>query len=273
MQMHLDSSVLAIVPHYNVNQWLGQCIQSLLNQTRRPDAIIVVDDCSLSIPMEVLDEFPSVTLLKTKENGGPYRIIQAIIDQTDYEVIMFQDADDWSAPDRLYHQLLEAVKWNADMIGTQIEMIFEYNVNEPTLVLPADPFPFLIRNPLSHLLFYASSIISREFFLKLGGFSAQYRFGADSEFVRRAILGGRVRNVDKHLYYRRIHPGSLTHNHKTGFGTSARLEIQQEIQAAALSLLREIENGENLSLQPIAKGLPAELLYLGGPKPVWGIFE
>lgn len=267
--MREDSSVLAIVPHYGADKWLGQCIHSLLNQSRKPDTIIVVDDCSPRIPFEILDEFPSVTLMTTQENGGPYRILQAIIQRTDYEVIMFQDADDWSAPDRLQHLLAEAVKWNADMIGSQIEMIFEYNINEPILNLPADPYPFLIRNPLSHLLYYASSIICRDFFIKLGGFSAEFRFGADSEFVRRAIIGGRVRNVYKKLYFRRIHPGSLTHSNETGFGTSARLETQRVIQAAALSLVSQIKNGEKLNLQPIAKGVPAELCHLGGPKPDW----
>ncbi len=267
--MRVDSSVLAIVPHYNGEEWLGQCIQSLLDQTRKPDAIIVVDDCSQRIPFEILDEFPSVTLMTSRENGGPYRILQAIIEQTGYEVIMFQDADDWSAPDRLRYLLAEAVKWNADMIGSQIEIIFEYNINEPIPNLPADPYPFLIQNPVSHLMFYASSIICRDFFIRLGGFSGEFRFGADSEFVRRAILGGKVRNVDEKLYFRRIHPGSLTHNNETGFGTVARLEIQRVMQAAALSLVSQVKNGEDLNLHPIAKGVPAVLCHLGGPKPDW----
>ncbi len=267
--MREDSSVLAIVPHYNVNQWLGQCIQSLLNQTRKPDAIIVIDDCSRRIPFEILDEFPLVTLMTTLENGGPFRILQSIIQQTRYDVIMFQDADDWSAPDRLRYLLQEALKWDVDMIGSQIDMIFESNINEPTLNLPPDPYPFLIQSPLSHLVYYASSIICRGFFMRLGGFSVEFRFGADSEFVRRAILGGRVRNVEEKLYFRRIHPGSLTHNNETGFGTVARLETQRVIQAAALSLVSQVKSGENLNLQPIAKGVPAELRHLGGPKPDW----
>ena len=48
---------------------------------------------------------PGVTLLHAAENVGPYRLVQQVIDDTDYDAYLFQDADDWSAPDRL-EQLL-----------------------------------------------------------------------------------------------------------------------------------------------------------------------
>jgi hypothetical protein len=46
------SSILAIVPHFRCEAWLPDCLESLLGQTRRPDAIVVVDDASGEPPVE-----------------------------------------------------------------------------------------------------------------------------------------------------------------------------------------------------------------------------
>ena len=47
-----------------------------------------------------------MTLLHADRNVGPYRLVQQVIEDTDYDAYLFQDADDWSAPDRL-EQLLD----------------------------------------------------------------------------------------------------------------------------------------------------------------------
>ncbi len=263
--MQENSSVLAIVPHYNTGQWLRQCVESLVNQSRKPDQIVVVDDCSDVPPLHIVQEFSGITLMKTRENGGPYRIHQAVIQQTTAEYIVFQDADDWAAPNRLERLLEEKIRYEANMIGSQVHLFHEFECQEPILRLPLDPRSVLVKNPLSHPVLYATTLLSRDFFLGLGGFSTALRFGADSEFIRRSIFGGTVRNLEEKLYFRRIHPNSLTHSRATGFGSSERLEIQKIVQTAALELAQQREKGSKLSLGPRFPGRPADLIHIAGP--------
>ena len=77
-----QSRVMAIVPHYKCEEWLFQCLESLVNQIRPPDAVVVVDDNSPQPPTDIVKQFPQVTLMTTMENVGPYRIIQQVIDNS-----------------------------------------------------------------------------------------------------------------------------------------------------------------------------------------------
>ena len=95
------SSVCAVIPHHACEAWLAQAIESLLEQSRPPERIVVIDDASQVPPVDLVAAFPDVTLLGVDVNGGPYRLVQSVVDATDFDAYLFQDADDWSAPDRL----------------------------------------------------------------------------------------------------------------------------------------------------------------------------
>jgi glycosyltransferase involved in cell wall biosynthesis len=102
----LDARVVALVPHHACEAWLEHCLASLVAQTRPLDGIVVIDDASAEPPAHIVARFPGVTLLTAASNVGPYRLVQQVIDRTDADAYLFQDADDWSAPDRLERLLL-----------------------------------------------------------------------------------------------------------------------------------------------------------------------
>ena len=133
-----QSSVLAVVPHYRCETWLAQCIDSLVTQTRPLEGIVVVDDASLEPPFEILHRFPQVTLLVAAENVGVYRLLQAVVDLTDYDAYMIQYYDDWSTPDRLAVLLAEAERTEAEMVGCQVEDVFCEIKEEPPVKYPLD---------------------------------------------------------------------------------------------------------------------------------------
>lgn len=64
----MEASV--IIPAYNAEKTIGNCISSILNQSFRDFEIIVVDDGSSDNTAEVVKGFPSVKLLRQK-NLGP----------------------------------------------------------------------------------------------------------------------------------------------------------------------------------------------------------
>lgn len=95
------TSIAAIIPAYNAEQYLAEAIESVLNQTRAVDQIIVVDDCSTDRTKEVASSFDRVTYLKTPTNGGHAAARNLAIAEVNSDYIAWLDADDYWEPTHL----------------------------------------------------------------------------------------------------------------------------------------------------------------------------
>ncbi|MEM6436912.1 MAG: glycosyltransferase family 2 protein, partial [Cyanobacteria bacterium P01_D01_bin.115] len=163
-------SVLAVVPHYQCQLWLHRCLTSLMQQTRPLDHIVVVDDGSPQPPLALLADFPSVTLLASSVNVGPYRLIQQVIEDTAYDYYCFQDADDWSSCDRLARLLATARQMNADLVGTQEIRVDAHSGALIPVIYPLDVNTALREKP-GHPLLHPTSLVSRRLVMAVGGFA------------------------------------------------------------------------------------------------------
>ena len=47
-----------VIPAYNYAQYIGECIESVLNQSQKADEIIVVDDESKDNTKEIVSKYP-----------------------------------------------------------------------------------------------------------------------------------------------------------------------------------------------------------------------
>jgi GT2 family glycosyltransferase len=67
----MSRSAAVAIPCWNGRRWLDGCLESVLAQTRRPDAVIVVDNGSEDgSPDHVRDHFPGVHVLELGANTG-----------------------------------------------------------------------------------------------------------------------------------------------------------------------------------------------------------
>jgi glycosyltransferase involved in cell wall biosynthesis len=257
--------VLALIPHYQCEHWLSACIESLLAQTRPLDGIAIIDDASPHPPIEIAKQFPQVTLFTAEENGGPYRLIQEVINNTSYDAYLFQDADDWSTYDRLELLLNEAERTGAELVGSQELRVlcdtrevmpcrYPHDVNAALAVRPAHP------------LLHPTSMIARGLVQRLGGFSTGLRFGGDSELLLRAGHVARIVNVPSYCYFRRHRTGSLTTDPTTGLDTPVRHKLQKLLRARGLRNARAVARGEWPRLDPFASAPPVRLTHLLGPE-------
>ena len=168
---------------------------------------MVVDDASPAPPRDIVAGFPTVTLLRARENGGPYRLVQTVIDGTDFDAYMLQDADDWSTDDRLALQLAEAERTGAGLVGAQ-ELRVDEAGSVAAVCYPLDAGRLLAAKPDCHVL-HPTSLVSRDLVRRIGGYAAGLRFGADLEFQLRAHHAARIVNVTSFCYFRRRRAGSL----------------------------------------------------------------
>lgn len=261
----VNSTILAVIPHYRCEPWLRRCLRSLVSQTRPLDGIVVVDDNSGSPPVNIVEEFPNVTLLTSPFNVGPYRLIQQVIEDTNYNAYLFQDADDWSTSDRLEKLLHAAVNTGAELVGTQEFRVFEEESRLSPVCYPLDVNAALAEKP-GHPLLHPSSLVRRDLVRRIGGFATGLRFGGDTEFLLRAALVGRIVNVPYYCYFRRKRAGSLTTAADTGLDSPARIELLKTLKSRAIANYAALQEGQPPCLSPLAKEEPIKLNYVIGPK-------
>ena len=92
------SSISIVVPVYNVEKYLEKCVQSLINQTRKIDEIIIVDDGSTDNSGAIADRlalcYHTIKVIHQK-NGGLSAARNTGIDAVTTEYIGFVDSDDY----------------------------------------------------------------------------------------------------------------------------------------------------------------------------------
>lgn len=86
-----------IIPAYNVEKYIGECIESILNQSYEDYEVIVVDDGSTDKTTEIVQQYSQRDArIKTikQNNGGPSKARNIGIQRANGEYILFVDSDD-----------------------------------------------------------------------------------------------------------------------------------------------------------------------------------
>lgn len=107
----MEPLISVIVPIYNVEPYLRQCIDSILAQTYRNLEIILVDDGSPDDCPAICNEYAKIdSRIKVihKKNGGLSDARNAGLDIAIGEYIGFVDSDDWIMPD-MFEYLLQGI--------------------------------------------------------------------------------------------------------------------------------------------------------------------
>lgn len=260
----LNSSVLALIPHYKCEEWLDECLQSLVAQTRRLDAIVVIDDNSEHPPVEIVCRYPEATLLRATESCGPYRLSQQVINDTDYAAYMFQDADDWSADQRLEILLTEAERTGAEYVGSQVLNVLCPQEELVPVYYPLDVSKVYPRKQ-GHPIMHPTTLVTRELIQRVGGYSTALRYGADSEFLRRVGFTARIVNSARFCYFQRHRKDSLTSAPETGLGSPARDALMANLRQWAEKNRAALMRSDTQAVKPYAVAKPIRLEHLLGP--------
>lgn len=102
--MREHSLISVIVPIYKVQDYLDECIESIINQTYSNIEVILVDDGSPDRCPQMCDEWAkrdSRIRVVHKKNGGLSSARNAGIDVAKGEYISFVDSDDFICKDAL----------------------------------------------------------------------------------------------------------------------------------------------------------------------------
>lgn len=218
--------VSIIVPMYNVENYLKDCLNSILNQTigfENLEVIIVDDnstDKSFEIAKEFSDKYENVALLKTEKNTGVAGHARNIgLEHVHGEYIMFTDADDFyslDACETLYNFIKEkdadfvtANYKNADEDGKEWERPIFSQEKYDTFLLDSYDYInsfFVLNSSVCNKIFNAEFVKKNELRF-LEGVPAEDAFFSYSSMMcaskiyynKSVIYFYRVRNASKTL--------------------------------------------------------------------------
>lgn len=110
--------VSVIVPIYNAEKYLRQCLDSIVNQTLKDIEIILIDDGSTDGSANICKEYlsDSRVIYYYKENEGLAAARADGIERAQGEYIGFVDSDDWMELDAYEKMYVAAQENNSDIV-------------------------------------------------------------------------------------------------------------------------------------------------------------
>lgn len=205
-------SVLMSVYYKEKPEWLQYSIESMLNQTIKPDEFVLVEDGPLTPELNsVVDDFVKKNkeifkIVKIEKNGGLGPALKRGINECKNEFIARMDSDDYSFPKRIEKQF-EIFEKNPELglVGTNVNE-FKDNIENVncSVVLPEkhnDIYKFSKKRcPFRHpsLLYKKSEV------LKCGNYRNFYLCEDYDLYVRMLTSGCKCYNIQEPLVYMRI---------------------------------------------------------------------
>ena len=223
-----DIAVSVVVPIYNVESWLAECLDSLEKQTLKNIEVILVNDGSTDNSKTIAEQYASrndnFTLISRK-NGGLSAARNTGLDMATGEYIYFLDSDDYILEGTLERLYSISQKKNLDVLKFVAYMFMEpsrelnwtsgggykYKGQYPEIYKGIDALQMFIDNgdasyPSCCLIFSKREIIERN--------NLRFREGIVNEdnlfHWQLMSLSERVAILNEPLYCRRLRAGSIT---------------------------------------------------------------
>lgn len=222
-----EIKVSVIIPIYNVEEYLEECLVSAINQTLKEIEIICVNDGTPDNSMSIVEKYKDDEriVVVNKQNGGLSSARNAGIAVAKGEYVYFLDSDDYIVPECLENLYNDAKEKNLDIIFFDAESFFEskklereqafyssYYVREPKyedVVSGIEIFEKWVEDNA----FRTSAclqLIKRSFLLDNDISFCEGIIHEDNLFSLECIVEAkRVRHVAKQYYMRRVREGSI----------------------------------------------------------------
>lgn len=222
--------VSVVIPVYNAEPYLRECLDSILAQTLTDFEVVAINDGSTDRSLKILQEYAQedtrIKIVKQK-NAGPSAARNRGIKDATGKYIVFIDADDFVSPELLEKLFNQAEKTSADLVCYN----FSWYYNEDKALRPNGPFdPAKLpsKQPFSHKTFVhnlfttfpiltTTNFINKEFLDRAKiQFNTRYLRNEDVLFCFDLLMKAeKIAYLNENLYFYRI--GTTTSETATNF--------------------------------------------------------
>lgn len=194
-----------IVPVYNCEKYLEQCIESVLNQTLKELEIICVDDGSTDQSVKVIKKFISLDkriFLLQQENQGPGIARNVALKNARGKYVAFLDADDYYLEKNALEVMFDTCEKNNIFVCASLKKIFKNKIEEKNELFQ-DVRKNIILDYQDYQMDYDYQcyLFQREFLIKNKFYFPDYRRFEDPVFLTKVLFKARKFIVaDIYLY-------------------------------------------------------------------------
>lgn len=207
-----------IVPAYNVEKYIEECMESILSQTYDDFRIILVDDGSTDQSGLICDKYAllhSKIVVKHKKNGGISSARNVGLSMVEAPYFMFVDSDDFIHRDTLRYLLYIAETENVDVVKYGITMTGKNGVPEEAVQFSSGgEVPYQIETQKKDWVYtfgHATSKLYKTQIVKNISFPEGLIY---EDYYYSAVVASLVKRIAEtpvRLYYYRENPQSITH--------------------------------------------------------------
>jgi len=207
-----DIKVSVIIPVYNVEKYLDQCLQSVADQTLRDIEVICVDDGSTDNSFEIVKKFAekdSRFIAVQQENGGAGAARNNGLRRARGKYLSFLDSDDFFDEKMLEEAYECAEKHSADFVVFQSDQYYEdkneyKNVSWTLRYAEVPPYQPFSRRAMTDNIFKVfvgwawDKLYNRQFVLDNNLWFQEQRTSNDMLFVFSSVaIAKRIAYVEK----------------------------------------------------------------------------
>ncbi len=213
--------VSVVIPVYNGEKFIGQCIESILCQEYPNKEVLVVDDGSTDQTEKVVNAFGNRIRYIKQKNSGSAVARNRGIDESNGKYVAFNDGDDLWAPNRLREQVhfLDTHPDFGVAVGKfqHVDASFCLDNATPVDDSRAVKIDWSRSGWVYHTLFETSryhiiaALVRRELLTEQIRFEPDFRRGQDYDFWLQLANHCQIAQLDKVYAYYRKNEESISH--------------------------------------------------------------
>jgi glycosyltransferase involved in cell wall biosynthesis len=251
-------AVTVLIGAFENQKTVARAIKSILGQSEENLELVVVDDGSrdgsAEAAREAIGDDPRGRVMRLERNLGIARSLNAGMEAASAPVIAIQDADDYSAPERLERELeVLAAEPEVAVVGSRMREVDDSGreLRPRTSFAAGDVGSVLMRfNPIPN----GSAAFRKDVALGLGGYDPRYRYATEYDLWLRIAERHRIVALDEELSTRVMGGGNVAAR-----AERAQLAEGVAIRARALRRRRTLRGATGLLRPSLSYALPTPL--------------
>lgn len=211
-----------LIPCYNHEEYIIECLESILKQTYKNIEIIVCDDASSDQSLEILKKYEKlqkIKLLINKENKGLIYTANKLLNNATGDYICYLASDDYIFPLKTEKQLVKIVEKGGDILVGNVKFsgksYYFYRLKMLMLTPLLKNQSYIQKRILTNFSpFMIQSGMFKANILKKYGFLAEYKNDDWLLLVRMILDEKKIYYYGKTLAYYRLHENNFHKNYK-----------------------------------------------------------
>lgn len=271
--------ISVIIPVFNMEKYIGECLNSVLKQTLNNIEVIIVNDGSTDNSLEIIQEYQkrdNRIVILDKKNEGVGAARNDGIKAATGDFIAFMDPDDmYASNDALLHCYETAKRERVSIVGGRTVFLYQDGTKKEELEKRVGDISISAKGMMEYKDYqydygYVCYIYRRSLLVENQIFFPLYsRFQDPPFFVRVMIAAERFYTLDESIYIYRQLPGvsKLTAKKTIDFlhGIIDNLQVSKEHNLAQLHYItaqRLTKEGSYMALHNIESPEARQIFYL-----------